>query len=150
MSDARKPGSSTMSADNKQKAVDYLVSGISGDRAKMETLVADDMKMWMPQSAGKLVSGPNPVVGGKAILDLVDNSRKNLWDHSGGGKRIIEHVAGDGDIVAVHCRLVTKIRSGAAYDNDYVFLFRFENGKIAELWEFTDTAHAYSVFAPKS
>ena len=32
---------------------------------------------------------------------------------------------------------------GASYDNDYVYLFRFDGPKIAEVWEYLDTAYFF-------
>jgi ketosteroid isomerase-like protein len=55
----------------------------------------------------------------------------------------VQNIIGEGDFVAARWILhaVTQGR-GEAYANHYHFLFRFEDGLIAEYWEFCDTAYA--------
>ncbi|PIN74696.1 polyketide cyclase [Candidatus Woesearchaeota archaeon CG10_big_fil_rev_8_21_14_0_10_37_12] len=47
-------------------------------------------------------------------------------------KLIIKNILGDGDLVAVHSRLV---RSKDELDISVVHLFRFKKGKIVEMWD---------------
>jgi ketosteroid isomerase-like protein len=47
----------------------------------------------------------------------------------------------DGDTVAVHLRHIGDMPDGVVYDNDYLFIYTFDGDKIAEMWEFTDTAY---------
>jgi ketosteroid isomerase-like protein len=37
--------------------------------------------------------------------------------------------------------------NGQPYDNEYNFMFRFESGLIAEVWEVMDTALAFRLLA---
>ncbi len=54
----------------------------------------------------------------------------------------VKHVLGDGDMVAVHSHVIlTPGDAGFAI----VHLFRFENEKIAELWDFTQSIPAESL-----
>jgi ketosteroid isomerase-like protein len=46
----------------------------------------------------------------------------------------------DGDQVAAEVRGSVMTRSGKRYDNEYCFIFRFEDGKIREVVEYRDTA----------
>jgi len=49
----------------------------------------------------------------------------------------------EADCVAVQfilCALTT--RRGEPYENYYLFMFRCEDGKIAEYWEYLDSAYA--------
>jgi ketosteroid isomerase-like protein len=50
----------------------------------------------------------------------------------------------DGDMVAVHATAVGVTATGQDHRNEYHFLFRMEGGRIAEGWEFLDTAFIYA------
>jgi predicted SnoaL-like aldol condensation-catalyzing enzyme len=66
-----------------------------------------------------------------------DNARENP------GKRLdVQHALEDGDLVAVHSRVKHRPDDpGAAL----VHLFRFEQGRIAELWDVAQEVPARSV-----
>lgn len=53
--------------------------------------------------------------------------------------RAIRMVAED-DIVVVECRGQVRTTEGKDYNNQYCFIFRIADGKIAELTEYLDTA----------
>ncbi len=40
----------------------------------------------------------------------------------------------------------TLAASGIPYENTYAYIFRFADGKIAEIWEHLDTAYAFALF----
>ncbi len=52
--------------------------------------------------------------------------------------RLINMVA-EGDTVVAEVRGDAMTKAGARYDNEYCFLFRFRDGKIAEIVEYCDT-----------
>ncbi|MGL1921683.1 MAG: nuclear transport factor 2 family protein [Hyphomicrobiales bacterium] len=52
----------------------------------------------------------------------------------------------EGDFVATEANLKAKTAMGTDYDNDYHFLFTFENGKIKRMKEYMDTHHAKTTF----
>ena len=51
----------------------------------------------------------------------------------------------DGDFVMMQFTLTATTANGADYENDYAILFRLENGLIAEVKEFFDTALLFSI-----
>ena len=51
----------------------------------------------------------------------------------------------EGDTVVVECRGDVTTHSGKAYNNEYCWVCRLEAGKIAEITEYMDTAHAEAV-----
>ncbi|MBB4376542.1 Ketosteroid isomerase-related protein [Bradyrhizobium sp. Rc3b] len=54
----------------------------------------------------------------------------------------------DGDRVAVHSRVVVRYNpSGKTFSTEILDLFRFQDGKIAELIEFADTAQIKAMIA---
>ena len=54
----------------------------------------------------------------------------------------VKHVLGDNDMVAIHSHVILK---PGDVGFSIVHLFRFEVGKIAELWDFTQTAPTESI-----
>jgi len=58
-----------------------------------------------------------------------------------GGSMDVLHVVADDDLVTLHCQLHTRTRAGHEYHGSYHMLFRIEGDRIAEAWEFLDTAY---------
>ena len=54
-------------------------------------------------------------------------------------------ITAEGDRVWLEADSEATLANGNAYQNHYVFLFRFDGGKIIELKEFVDTLHVYRV-----
>jgi uncharacterized protein len=52
----------------------------------------------------------------------------------------VDELIGGGDCVVALARGKAKTVHGLPYDNDYAFVFRLRNGKIAEVIEYLDTA----------
>lgn len=76
-----------------------------------------------------------------AGFDALKAAMKENYSQFPEKKADIKHVVGDDDMVAVHSHVVlTPGDPGFAI----VHLFRFENGKIVELWDFTQHAPADS------
>lgn len=51
----------------------------------------------------------------------------------------------EGDNVVAHFGLSAKTPDGRDYRNEYLFRFRCEDGKIAEVWEFMDSYLQYQM-----
>jgi hypothetical protein len=51
-----------------------------------------------------------------------------------------ERIIAEGDDVVVLAKGEVTTKSGAAYNNDYCFVFRMEGGRIAAVTEYMDTA----------
>ncbi len=54
----------------------------------------------------------------------------------------------DGDQVVAEVRGKVLTKSGQRYDNEYCFIFRFRDGKIAEIVEYCDTDLEVRVLGP--
>jgi ketosteroid isomerase-like protein len=98
----------------------------------------------LPSSvSARLASGPD-LHGGEVVARFggsVQVYAERTWT--------IDHVIGEDDMVALHCTMDGSTVSGNRYHNSYHFLFRLEDGKIAEGWEFLDTAYAFEQIGPK-
>jgi ketosteroid isomerase-like protein len=57
----------------------------------------------------------------------------------------VEHVTAEDDRVAILIERRAVGANGRPYANQYHWLFRFESGRIAEIWEILDTALAISL-----
>jgi ketosteroid isomerase-like protein len=107
---------------------------------EMAPYLTEDVRWWFPPSAAeagavsRVVDGRKPVL---AVLGHADHFFKEL-------AYAIEHVLEDGDMVAVHARARGRTMADRIYENEYHFLLHTRDGRIAEGWEFLDTAYAYS------
>ena len=54
---------------------------------------------------------------------------------------------GEGDTVATEVQSFGIAKTGMLYENEYHMLFRFKDGKIAEVREYTDPMHAVEVMS---
>ena len=108
----------------KESAVDFLTRIVAGDiRGAYERHVAEGARHHNPYYAGDC-----------------DSLRKGMEEDEAShpGKQLDVQVAlQDGDHVAVHSRLR---RPGGEREIAVVHLFRFEHGKIAELWDIAQVA----------
>ncbi|MBO0144774.1 nuclear transport factor 2 family protein [Agrobacterium sp. Ap1] len=64
---------------------------------------------------------------------------------NGLGMTIINMV-GEGDSVAAEARSQATTKSGKIYENEYFFLFKIRDGKIAAVREYTDLLHVQETF----
>ena len=139
-----------MSSANKDNAVAYIGAMFGGDVARMSANTTQDFRWWFPPSGVKNHGLPSPLAGR-------DNAAKTLFELGGGSARDrshtkvdVIHAVSEGDMVVLHLHVHARNRHGVPYDNRYVFIFRFDNDLIADVWEFTDTTFANEAFAAKS
>lgn len=64
---------------------------------------------------------------------------------NGGLRMELKSLIGEGDMVAVEARSYGVTKSGKHYENEYHILFRFRDGEIVEVREYTDPMHAVEV-----
>lgn len=90
---------------------------------------------------GGLMSGS--LVGRDNILaEIRENFYVTLYK-PGTARISIERMVSSGGFVAVQFSLAaTVLRTGEDYENFYFFLYRVQDGQIAEYWEYVDTAYA--------
>jgi ketosteroid isomerase-like protein len=103
----------------------------------------DDVLWHFPHSVA-VRSGMGPELHGPEVVALFGtqtNYVDRTWE--------IDHVLGEDDLVTLHCTMDGWTASGNRYRNSYHFLFRLADGRIAEGWEFLDTAYAFERIGPK-
>jgi ketosteroid isomerase-like protein len=110
------------------------------DRGRFFT---DDIVWHLPPSVRK--SGVDPDVRGEAAAKLFEWGFETYepgmtWD--------VEHMLADGDLVTLHVRMRGRTASGNTYHGPYHMLFRIDGDRIAEGWEFLDTAYCIERIGP--
>jgi ketosteroid isomerase-like protein len=117
----------------------YYAASDASDGDAVGALVTDDVKWWIPQSAA--AQGiPRPVVG---RAKLVESFWGTARYRPGTRHWSIERLITGGDCVAAQATLTATMVGGSDYSNQYVYIFRFEGSRIAEVWEYLDTAYFF-------
>jgi uncharacterized protein len=123
----------TMTAAENKKLMQDIFAGLTvGDRSLFWRSVTDGYRIVV---MGR--SSWSQTVEGDALLKYLEYVRARF---NAPGKTVPERFIADGDIVAVEARGDNYSASGERYDNQYCLIFRFEDGKIAEMREYMDTA----------
>jgi ketosteroid isomerase-like protein len=97
--------------------------------------IAQDARWWIPRSAEPMLGIELPLIGREAVIKLLSGglSRYARFEHH------IEGSVAEDDVIAIRSRSRGTTLAGADYDMDYCFFYRFEDGVIAEGWEYADT-----------
>lgn len=116
----------------------FLDAMIGADQSVLLGTLSPDVRWWVPPSA-TATGIPRPLAGADAVVALIGEP-SNLFAP---GSRVwtLHHVVADGDLAIVHANLAARTRSGADYSNEYALVLRFEEGRVAEVWEHVDTVH---------
>ena len=134
-------GEARNTVDDRRKQVieEYLSSSIGeGDPDRAASYFTEDCEIWLVPSVEAL-GMERPMRGRQAWADFIRGfiGSPGTWRTR---SATVERFYVDGDDIAAHLRLVGDMPNGAVYDNEYVFLFRFEGDRISSFREFTDTA----------
>jgi ketosteroid isomerase-like protein len=105
--------------------------------------VTDDACWHLPTSVA--ARGYDREVRGEGIRALFLGSMERYrsdrtWD--------VHHVVAEDDLVALHVTMHAHTNVGKEYHGSYHMLFRIEGDRIAEAWEFLDTAYVFECLAP--
>ncbi|RYG28085.1 MAG: nuclear transport factor 2 family protein [Burkholderiales bacterium] len=115
-----------------------IVTGIFDETAKgngrpYADAMADDMEMRLIGSN----SWSGSFHGKDTIIREIFAKLRDRFD--GPNVCVPTRILVDGDFVVVQARGKNRTKSGKAYENDYCFVIRMENGKMAALEEYCDT-----------
>jgi uncharacterized protein len=128
---------------NKQVVREQMAAMERLDGPAQAALMTDDVQWWVPQSAVDAAHLPRPLVGKDAVIGMLAGADIFFAEMHWTADRLI---AEDDHVAAVaHMQGVTA--SGNDYLNHYVMLYRLVDGKIAEVWEYADTAYAFAKMA---
>ena len=126
-------------AQQKERAVDFLMMLNDPDPVKLETMVADHFE-WRLMTR---MPGFAPVKGKQALGGFA-KGLKVMMPH--GANIRIDTVFSEGNHVSVQAESDTTASNGKKYNNLYHFYLSFAGDKIAEVREYCDTNHAREVF----
>jgi uncharacterized protein len=135
-----------VSGSNAQLIRDHFAAKARFDRATILDQLTPDAKWWVPVSGAQRGIATRPIESGQTIADILTStlstqlySKERTWT--------VEYVVADDEVGAAQVHLSTTLAaSGTPYDNTYAYIFRFIDGKIAEIWEHLDTAYAFALF----
>lgn len=129
---------------NKQVAQRFLKASAAHDAGVFGDLMCDDATFW---TCGK----PHlfPAAGRKSKAEIVAYM-ETPSPFDGGGVSRFGTIIAEGDKVMVESFNGGKSFDGRDYDNTYIYLFTFRDGKILEVKEYLDTLAAMEFFAPSS
>lgn len=125
--------------DNKATVKSFYAAGDAGELDRALELLADDVTWTNIGSTdfSGTFSGKEALIS--ELLEPVFSRLK------GGIRSRVDNVVAEGDFVVVQSRGTAETVDGRPYDNTYCHVFRFEEGKIAEVTEYFDTALAQRV-----
>lgn len=139
--------STTEEQANRATIERFLPALVADDTEAMRPLVHHDVVWWVPASSAKKFGLDRPLVG----WDTIDWFGGNGWKAFVPGSSVltVQHLVADGDLVSAHYRRTARLvgKGGTdigGYDAEYNILFRFFDGRIAEVWEVADTAAAFT------
>jgi ketosteroid isomerase-like protein len=131
---------SEVSDRNKQTVLEFWQAG----PVKQPGYLTDDVKWHLPPSIGEGQFGVQTLEGDEAKGIFM----KATEVYEPAGSVEILHVIAEDDLVSLHCVTHTRTRAGYDYDGPYHMLFRLHDGRIAEAWEFLDTAYLAARVVP--
>jgi ketosteroid isomerase-like protein len=143
--------------------VDTLLEAMADyDADALAPLMHDDVVWWSPASAGRF-GVPRPITGRDEVIGIfcgslglyragtitwdIDQLIAGLPAATGAADDTSRDVTEDGSSrVAVVFTRRSLTAAGKPYENQYCFVLRLVEGRIAEGWEFVDTAHAFAQY----
>jgi len=118
---------------NTALALEFLEDFQSGGIQVARRHLADTYSWWTTRSG--------------QIDDKIAKVDAALQEHLKGPMKITAHsVTAQDDRVAVEAECYAELRDGTIYNNQYHFLFRIQDGKIASVREYNNSLHAAQVW----
>ena len=129
--------------NNRQLINDYYAALAAGD-TDMARFFTEDVEWHLPRSSPM----HGALKGREAVLGLFGDGA--VSDYYQPQSLQFEYhptlIAGDDIVMPFTLRAVTV--NGQDYENDYLMRFWIEDGRIAEVWEYFDTATLFNLVRP--
>jgi len=130
---------------NVQLLRDFFVAMQRLDKEALAAQFTIDARWWAPISAEQRGLVTRPIEGGATVVEMLTTLMPRMYGPV--ATWTIQHVVADDETGAAQVELDTTVgATGRPYRNTYVFIYRFVNGRIAEVWEYTDTDYAYGLW----
>jgi ketosteroid isomerase-like protein len=130
---------------NEQLVLDFFAGLSSGDLDNIRPFLTD-ASVWQPMV--KDIPGAGEYQGNQIIDDFLGPVRGMF--NEGDPKVFVKALISDGDMVAVESYSVGGLPDGREYRNDYAWIFRLKDGKIARLHEYMDSHYVARLFGMTS
>ncbi|MBW2274183.1 MAG: nuclear transport factor 2 family protein [Deltaproteobacteria bacterium] len=128
--------------ENKQRIHAFFEALGRGNRQALHELCCEDLDWTVPQGAA-LHAGTHSGAG--HVFELMLSSVGDAFVM--GSQRInFDLIVAEGEVVMAEASVHAKGTNGRDYNNVYVFVFEFEDGKIRKLREHVDTRYASEFF----
>ena len=127
--------------DTRRLIEEYYATLPTGDRAKLASLLAEDVEWYPPESA------PLPPVKGREAVtaELGGDTPKRIFQMRTFRLTVHKMIA-DGDTAVVQQAISATTRDGKQYDNEYCWVYTCRDGRIAQMMEYADTRKAAAIF----
>ena len=126
-----------MSTETTRALIDDFYGALQkGDRARLLEILAPDA-VWIPPASAPI----DHTEGAEAIADALGSQIvRQMFDLSQPFALEVRRTVVDGDVAVVQQRLTATAKAtGAAYDNQYCWVYEFRDGRLAVLEEYADT-----------
>jgi uncharacterized protein len=130
-------------ATNEQLAHRFLAAPRENNRAELLRLFDPDLVWIIPKGAVPSYGGTHR--GAEKIADMMLASVGGTFVPASMTHRVLLTFSDD-EHVMMELNLRAKAPDGREYDNYYVFVLTFRNGRITEFREYIDTAYAARFF----
>jgi ketosteroid isomerase-like protein len=138
-------------ADNKDVVRRFLGAIPGRDLDTMADCLTEDIVQHYQQPSARADAGTLGTADLHGRDAMLEEIRDNLYDiyRQGTIEVQIQQLIADGDFVCAQFiqRAITAQR-GEPYENWYCFVYRFENGRIAEYWQYLDNVYATKLLFP--
>ena len=114
-----------------------------GDREALRELCSPELEWTVPKGAA-LHAGTHS--GAEHVFDLMLSAVGDAFV-PGSQSVTLGLLVAESEVVMAEAEVHAKAVDGRSYDNAYVFVFEFEDGRIRRLREHVDTHYAASFFA---
>ncbi len=132
-----------MMTTTKELALTWFKALVSGDVKKVEELVAEDFRYFLP--------GTLPASGWWDKQGFFESAQMLAGLLAGPMTMRIGDVTAEDDRVWVEAESEAPLASGGTYNNTYVIALRVRDGKVVEMKEFSDSLHAFeSIDSPQT
>ena len=129
---------------HKDRVLRFFDAISSGDQETLCEMLAEDATWVIPRSAPAPFAGTHR--GNRKIADMMVASVGETFE-PGSQTFDVLLMLEEGDVVVAEANIKARPPAGDVYDNFYVFIFEFENGRVRELREHVDTIYAANFFA---
>ena len=131
-----------METERTRQLVDELYAALrTGDRTKLADLFAPDVE-WLPPATAPT----GPVRGATEVAAaMAGGSLKQLFDMKT-FRLEIRKVLADGDTAVVQQAISATTKGGDRYENEYCWVYTYDDDKVVRIVEYVDTLTAARVF----